>query len=328
MAILVTGATGFLGSHIAEALSRAGEEVWALVRKSSNTSFLRTLPNVRLITGAIDDLPSCIEAARGATAIIHSAGLTKARGPTEFLKVNTEGTENLIEAALESGSVQRFVHVSTAAVAGPSRKGGAPVRVGTETAPITAYGRSKLAAERSLVTKKDKLHSVILRPAVIYGPRDAEILVFFKSVQSGVLPLTNPPSALTSMIYATDCARACVRALSADVPSGSTYFLEDGHPITFGEMVQQIEAALGKKAWLRIPLPPAITRAAALATEVYGRTTSRAVMFTLDKSSELLAEGWAFDGSDAYGPLDWKPEVGFDEGVRRTVAAYRQAGWL
>jgi nucleoside-diphosphate-sugar epimerase len=328
MSILVTGATGFLGSHVAEALSKAGREVVALVRSSSNTKFLETLPGVRLVRGAIEDAASLRPALEGVTGVIHSAGLTKAKSPTEFMRVNTEGTENLLEAAIESGRVTRFVFVSSAAVGGPSGADGQPVRVGSETAPVTAYGRSKLAAERSVLAVKDKLRSVILRPAVIYGPRDAEILVFFKAVQNGVLPLTNPLGALTSMIYASDCADACVRALDADVPSGSTYFLEDGHPVSFGEMISQIEIALGKKAWLRVPLPSKVTQAAAAATEVFGKLTNRAVMFTRDKCNELQATGWVSDGTSARSELAWTPAVTFPEGLQRTVLAYRDAGWL
>jgi 2-alkyl-3-oxoalkanoate reductase len=328
MSILVTGASGFLGSHIAETLAHAGQEVVALVRPSSNTRFLDTLPGVRLVRGAVDDRASVIAAAQGVTAIIHAAGLTKARSPSEFMHVNTEGTENLIDAAQESGSVERFVLVSSAAVAGPSAKDGTPVRIGHETTPVTAYGRSKLAAERSLLAVKADLRSVILRPTVIYGPRDAEILVFFKAVQNGVLPLTNPLGALTSMIYASDCANACVRALTADVPSGSTYFLEDGHPVGFGELITGIETALGKKAWLRIPLPRGLTQAAAAATEAYGKLTNQAVMFTRDKCNELQATGWAFDGTEARAALGWAPQVELAEGLRRTVVSYREVGWL
>lgn len=328
MSILVTGATGFLGSHVAEALSRAGREVTCLVRSSSNTRFLETLPGVRLVRGAVEDPKSLGPAFEGVTGVIHAAGLTKAKNPTEFMRVNTEGTENLVDAALDSGKVTRFVLVSSAAVAGPSAADGTPVRIGSESTPVTAYGRSKLAAERSVLAHKDKLHSVILRPTVIYGPRDAEILVFFKAVQNGVLPLTNPLGALTSMIYATDCASACVRALDADVPSGSTYFLEDGHPVSFGEMISQIEVALGKKAWLRVPLPSKVTQAAAAATEVFGKLTNRAVMFTRDKCNELQATGWAFDGTSTRAALGWTPEVDFPAGLQRTVVAYREAGWL
>src|SRR5690606_26960589 len=258
MTVLVTGATGFLGSHIAEQLSQSGAKVRALVRGTSDTRFLEGLNNVELVTGAVDDFESCVRACQGVEGIIHSAGLVKAKSPDDFRRVNTEGTENLLRAAEKAGSVRRFVFVSSQAVAGPSDEACTPVCVGNDGGPVTAYGRSKLAAEKILLASKKEIHSVILRPPAIYGPRDGEILVFFKAVKGGVLPLTNPLEAKYSMIYGPDCAAACVKALSANVESGTTLFLDDGHPVSFKEMIEQVEAALGKKAWLRVPLPQAL----------------------------------------------------------------------
>ena len=328
MTILVTGATGFLGSHVAEQLSGAGRKVRALVRESSNTEFLSTLENVDLVFGAVDDAPSCVAAAEGVTGVIHCAGLVKARNGEEFRKVNTEGTENLMTASMKAGTVKRFVFVSSQATAGPSDVMGSPVHVGQESEPVTAYGRSKLAAEKTLLAYKKELPVTILRPPAIYGPRDREILVFFKAVKGGILPLTNPLDAKYSMIYGPDCAAATIRALDADIPSGSVLFVEDGRPVSFREMIEQIEIALDKKAWLRLPLPKILVQGAAALTEVYGKVTNQAVMLTMDKCKELHAPGWVCNGDDAKELLDWEPKVQFAEGVKITANWYRQEGWL
>lgn len=328
MTILVTGATGFLGSHIAEQLSMAGRPVRALVRKSSNLKFLSTLSGIELAYGSVDDAESCRRAAEGATGIIHAAGLVKAKNADEFRKINTDGTENLLVAAQKSGSVKRFVFVSSLAAGGPSDAAGTPVRVGEETAPVTAYGRSKLAAEKILEAHKGSMHSVILRPPAIYGPRDGEILVFFKAVKNGVLPLTNPLDAKYSMIYGPDCAAACIRALDADVETGTVLYIDDGNPPSFRQMIELVEKALGKKAWIRFPLPQAVVRGAAAATELYGKATNQAVMFTLDKCNELHAPGWVCDGSRARDVLGWAPRVQYAEGVKLTADWYRREGWL
>lgn len=328
MTILVTGATGFLGSHIAEQLSQSGAKVRALVRSTSDTRFLARLKNVELVYGAVDDSDSCVRACEGVEGVVHSAGLVKAKSTNEFRRVNTEGTENLIRAAEKAGGVQRFVFVSSQAVAGPSDEAGTPVKVGQEGEPVTAYGRSKLAAEKILLASKKELHSVILRPPAIYGPRDREILIFFKAVKSGVLPLTNPLSAKYSMIFGPDCAAACVKALSANVESGTTLFLDDGHPVSFKEMIEQVEEALGAKAWLRLPLPKLLVKGAAALTEAYGKVTNQAVMLTLDKCNELHAAGWVCDGTAAREVLDWQPTVRFREGVKITADWYKQEGWL
>lgn len=328
MTILVTGASGFLGSHIAEQLARSGRRVRALVRRSSDTTFLEKLAGVELAYGAVEDRASVMRAVDGVTGVVHAAGLVKAKSSEDFLRVNTEGTENLVEAVLKLGpSLRRFVLVSSQAAGGPSDARGTPVRVGGETAPVTAYGRSKLAAEKILLAHPS-VRSAIIRPPAIYGPRDGEVLVFFRSVKTGVLPLVSDPTAKFSMIYGPDCARACILALDSDVPSGSTYYVEDGVPITFGEMVALTEKALGTKAWLRIPLPRNLVKGAAMATEVYGKLTNRAVMFTRDKCNELHAPGWVCDGSRARSELGFVPEVTFARGVALTADWYRSAGWL
>ncbi len=328
MTVLVTGATGFLGSHVAEQLSQAGRQVRALVRESSNTKFLKTLSNVELVYGSVDDQDSCVRAAEGVEGIIHSAGLVKAKSSDEFRRVNTEGTENLLVAAERAKTVKRFVFVSSQAAGGPSDAACTPVAIGQETPPVTAYGRSKLMAEKLLLASKSSVHCTILRPPAIYGPRDREILVFFKAVKSGVLPLTNPLKAKYSMIYGPDCADACIRALDADTESGLILYLDDGYPITFGEMIERVETAVGKKAWLRVPLPQGLVRGAAVLTEIYGKATNQAVMLTLDKCNELHAAGWVCDGTSARAALGWQPAVRFSEGVKVTADWYRKEGWL
>lgn len=327
MTVLVTGATGFLGSHVAEQLSKTGRPVRALVRSSSNTKFLSSLPNVSLAYGSVENRASVIEAMDGVTSIVHVAGLVKAKDAEEFRRVNTGGTQTVLEAAIDGG-VKRLVFVSSQAAGGPSDKGGAPVRVGEEKAPVTAYGRSKLSAERLLIAAKDRIHSVILRPPAIYGPRDREILIFFKAVMGGVLPLTNPLDAMYSMIYGPDCAAACIQALTADVPSGSVYYIEDGVPISFEEMIGLVEQALQKRAWIRVPLPEKLVRVAARVSEMYGKLTDQPVMLTEDKCNELRAPGWVCDGSPARRDLNWTPRVIFSEGVRLTAEWYKREGWL
>ncbi|HEV8551248.1 MAG TPA: NAD-dependent epimerase/dehydratase family protein, partial [Polyangiaceae bacterium] len=145
MTTLVTGASGFLGSHVAERLARTGRPVRALVRGSSDTSFLRTLPNVELVEGAIDDAASVRRALEGVTGIVHAAGLVKAKTPAEFMRVNAGGTETLVSAALErNGAVRRFVLVSSLAALRPSDASGTPVPEDAEPRPVTSYGKSKL----------------------------------------------------------------------------------------------------------------------------------------------------------------------------------------
>lgn len=328
MTVLVTGATGFLGSHIAEILANSGQQVRALVRRSSDTSFLSKLKNVELCFGAVEDRESMLRAAQGVDAMVHSAGLVKARSSGDFFRVNEGGTENAVAAALAAGpQFRRFVLVSSLGAVGPSDAAGNPVPSLRTPKPITTYGESKLAAERVVLAVRDKLSSVIIRPPTIYGPRDREVLIFFKSVRNGILPLTNPLSSKLSMVYGPDAAAACVRAIEADVPSGSAFYLDDGHVYTFGEMIELTEAAVGKKAWLRLPIPQRVVRTMAFGSELYGRATKQAMMFTRDKCSDLFSQ-WVCDGKEARAALSWEPQVTFGNGVKLTADWYRSAGWL
>jgi nucleoside-diphosphate-sugar epimerase len=325
---LVTGGSGFLGSHVVERLARAGRPVRALVRRSSDTSFLRTLPNVELAEGAVEDRASVTRALEGVTGIVHAAGLVKAKGPDDFMRVNHGGTENLVQAALaHPGSIRRFVLVSSLAALRPSDASGTPVPEDAEPRPVTAYGKSKLAAERAILAHKDRLSVVILRPPAIYGPRDREILTFFKSIKLGILPLLGSTQNKLSMIYGSDCAAACAAALDRELVSGSAYHVDDGSVHTLEELIVLAEKAMGKKARFRFHLPRRLVETAAFGSELYGRATNRAVMLTRDKLNELF-EQWVCDSSRARRDLGFQPEVSFEDGVHRTMAFYRDAGWL
>jgi nucleoside-diphosphate-sugar epimerase len=325
MKILVTGASGFLGGHVAELAAERGHSVRALVRRTSDRRHLESLKNVELFEGAVEDTDRVREAVEGVDAVIHSAGLVKARDPDEFFTVNVGGTSNLVQAARGRG-LKRFVLVSSLEACGPSADG-APVP-GDQESPVTAYGRSKLAAEKVVQSMAAEMPSVILRPGAIYGPRDSEILEMFKSIQRGILPLVGDGEAKGTWIYATDCADACLRALDADVPSGRAYFVDDGcGPIALKDMLADAERALGRKALMRTALPVPLFMTVARGVEVFGRLTNRPVMLTREKANMLL-QHWVCSSEETRRDLGWTPQVPWNEGVAKAVRWYRDNRWL
>jgi 2-alkyl-3-oxoalkanoate reductase len=328
MRVLVTGGSGFLGSYVAEQLAAEGHVVRALVRPASDKKLLERLPGVEFAAGAIEDAASLAPAVRGVDAIIHSAGLVKARRPEDFFVTNTQGTKNLLQAALsEAPRLRRFVYVSSLAAVGPSADG-RPVSDDAEPRPVTHYGRSKLAGERAVLALQDQLPVTVIRPPLIYGPRDRETLAFFSSVMGGVLPLLGDGQNTLSVIYAKDCAAACVRAVEAQAPSGRTYFVEDGSVYVWKDAMREVEKALGKRAFLRFGLPLGVVRAAAAASQMYGKVTNTAQMLTLDKVNELKQKHWVCSGTGARADLGWAPTVQWAAGVQETADWYRKAGWL
>jgi nucleoside-diphosphate-sugar epimerase len=329
MKVLVTGGSGLLGSHVAELLSEQGHQVRALVRRSSNRDHLRGLANVEFVEGSIEQADRVADAVDGVDAIVHCAGLVKARSTDEFFSVNVGGTSNLVQAARAAAlrpSFKRFVHVSSLEACGPSQDG-SPVPADQES-PVTAYGRSKLAAEKVVLSAKAEVPSTILRPGAIYGPRDGEILQAFKAIKRGLLPLIDEGRAMGMWVYATDCAAACVRAIDAETPSGSIYFVDDGcGPLSQRKMLADAERALGRHALVRKSLPVPLLMAVARGLEVAGRLANRPVMLTREKANMLL-QHWVCSSEATRKDLQWEPKVSWSEGVELAVRWYRNNGWL
>ncbi len=328
MRVLVTGGSGFLGSHIAEQLSREGHIVRALVRKSSNRKFLEKLDRLEFAEGAVEDADKVHEAMKGVDAVIHSAGLVKARTPDEFRATNVQGTVNLLDAAKKHApGLKRFVFISSLAAVGPSYDG-KPVSGSQAPNPVTHYGRSKGDAERLVRAEKDRLPVTVIRPPLVYGPRDNETFAFFQSVSRGVLPILGDGLNTLSVIYASDAASACVRAIEADVPSGNAYFVDDGTAHVWREALADVEHALGRRARLRFGIPLAVVAAAALGSELYGKFSNKAVMLTRDKVNELKQAHWVCNSDDTRKDLGWKPEVQWREGTMLAAKWYQDNGWL
>src|SRR5438477_7471132 len=328
MRVLLTGGSGFVGSYVAEQLSALGHTVRALVRPCSDSKFLKTLPNIEFTAGAVEDRTSLDAAVRGVDAVVHVAGLVKARQPREFFQVNTEGTKNLIGAAeAHAPGLKRFVYVSSLAAVGPSADG-KPVADDAAPRPVTQYGRSKLAAEQAVLAARDRLPVTVIRPPLIYGPRDRETLAFFTSVKNGVLPVLGDGRNTLSVVYGEDCAAAVVRAAVSDGPSGRAYFVDDGSVYVWRDALAEVEKAMGKRAFFRLGLPMAAVQVAAAASQLSGKVTRTAQTLTLDKVNELKQRHWVCEGSGARRDLGWHPRTSWSDGVAKAVAWYRDRGWL
>ncbi|MGZ6141703.1 MAG: NAD-dependent epimerase/dehydratase family protein [Myxococcales bacterium] len=328
MKVLLTGGSGFLGSYVAEQLAAEGHVVRALVRPRSDKAVLSRLPSVEFAPGAIEERASLSAAMEGVDAIVHVAGIVKARKPADFFEVNAQGTRNLLEAAIARGGLKRFVYVSSLAAVGPSADG-TPVPEDAEPRPVTHYGRSKLEAERAVLAAGSKMPVTVIRPPMIYGPRDRETLAFFTSIRNGVLPMTGDGLNTLSVIYVADCAAAVVRAAtSVDAPSGKAYFVEDGAVYVWREALQQIESALGRRAFVRVGMPLGVVKVAAAATQLWGKLSGTAQMLTLDKVNELTQPHWVCSGEGARRDLGWTAKVQWQQGVQEAVRWYREQGWL
>jgi len=319
--VLVTGASGFLGSHISEAAHDAGYEVHALIRQTSSRRWLKH-DWLNIHVANLDDRCGLSGVLKGMDAVIHNAGATSGYSKEIFQRVNIEATKVLVEESIKAG-VKRFVYISSQAAGGPGT-GPYPKTENDPDCPVSAYGRSKKKAEELLYSLRDKIEVVSLRYPAIYGPRGTETLRIFKILQGPFQPIMGLKPLYTSMIYVTDAAQAAVAALQANVASGSIYYVTDGIDYTLEYLYDQIGEALGRRG-MRIRLPFWLVSLAAWWThEVRGEQTS----FTREKVREFKARYWLASSERAMRELGWKPQVLPQDGFARTIRWYRYKRWL
>ncbi len=274
------------------------------------------------------DPDSLRPAVEGVDAVVHPAGLVKARSEAEFRAVNHEGTSNLLKAIEERApDLRRFVYISSMSAHGPS-PGGEPRPAEAEPKPVSAYGRSKLGGETATRSSALAGRSVVFRMPVIYGPRDRALLPFFKAVRYRIAPLLRGGRNRLSIIYASDAAKAVVEATTAEADvGGRTYSPEDGAVYAWRDLLSAIESASDRRA-LMLPVPLIGYQAAGFASELFGRITGQAQVLDSDKVREMRRRAWVCSSKELREDLGWRPSVQIEEGARLTHQWYRESGWL
>jgi nucleoside-diphosphate-sugar epimerase len=322
MKALVTGATGFVGSHLVDALQSSSIEVTALARSAAKAAALDRR-GVRVLSGDLDDTAGLERAVRDQDVVYHVAGMVAARDEAAFLHCNRNGTDNLLTAAARQGR-PRFVLVSSLAAAGPAPRG-APLS-GTEPPhPVTAYGRSKLAAEQ--IVRSSSLPWSIVRPPLVYGPRDREVLKVFRLARLGLAPMFGDGTQELSAVHVADLAQALVAVAQAPAATGRTYHACHPQVFTSGELAQAVAGAMGRSV-IRLRVPQAVGWALLALTETSARLTGRVTILTTDKANEFFQAAWTGDPAPLTRDTGWRPQYDLSSGLADTYQWYRNAGWL
>ena len=332
--ILITGASGFIGSLIVEEALAKGMEVWAAVRKSSSRAFL-TDSRIHFIELTLSDASRLQEQLGGHAFdyVVHAAGVTKCLHADDFYKVNTQGTKNLVEALLATHQpLRRFVYLSSLSIYGPVRdqQPYEEIRDTDTPQPNTAYGRSKLAAEQyldQLSAQGKELPFVVLRPTGVYGPRERDYYMMAKSIKQHVDFAVGYQRQDLTFVYVSDVVQAVFLALDHGV-TGAKYFLSDGEVYLSRTFSDYLRREMGNPWWVRVKAPLFVLRAITFLGEYWGRLTGKVTALNNDKYHIMRQRNWRCDIQPAITQLGYKPQVKLEEGVRRTVRWYKENGWL
>lgn len=333
MKALITGATGFIGSHLAEQLSSQGVETCALMRASSHP---RNLGSTRFqrVEGDLLDPNSLRKAVKGMDVVFHLAGVVTGPNRNYFFMHNARGTQALAEAvARENPQLKRFVYVSSLAAGGPSES--QLPRVETQQdQPVSAYGESKLQGEKELLAFKGDFPVSIVRPPIVYGPRDRGVFVFVQSVVRRVAPVIagsgKDRQKYYSIVHVDDLCRGIISAAGTkgqSIPSGERYYISGNIAVTYEEIISTISSHL-KVSPLKVRVPQFALRGAAMGVTLVSRVTGKSFPLNMDKLNEITPDYWVCSNDKAKRELGFSPEKEFFSGMGETIAWYKKHKWI
>ena len=331
MKILITGASGFIGSHMADHAVQQGHDTWVAIRPTSDRSNLQN-PCLRHIVLNLEDaelLTTQLEAHRAHygrwDVVIHCAGATKCRHAQEFDQINYGGTRHLVDTMMRLGMVpQQFILISTLGIYGPLHEE-EPYPPFTEVDtphPNTLYGKSKYRAEE-YVKGIAALPYVIFRPTGVYGPRDKDYQLLIRSIRAHIdLSLGIRPQRVT-FVYVKDLVEAVFMAIDKGVQRRS-YLVTDGNTYNSSDFTRAVRAALGDPFTLHLTIPLWLGRVVAHITDMAGRLCGRTFTFNSDKYRILAQRNWQCDITPLTEELGYHPQYDLKAGIAETLAKQKQ----
>lgn len=324
--VLVTGGTGFVGSHLVERLLRCGYDVTCLVRDLRRPGWLEGV-DVTLVQGDCTRPESLAAAVQGVSLVFHCAGRTKAIRVRSYYNVNHLGTKNLLEACERfNPAIEKFILVSSQAAAGPSPDG-RPVDVAAIPQPVSDYGRSKLMAEDEARAYKERLPVLIIRPPSVYGPRDTDLFELFRWASRGVTIEMTGGERYFNLCYVEDLTAALLLAAELGTKSGSVYFVAEKRAYSWSEFRTALLSTGGVRA-RTIKLPCGAAYLVGLASEIASLVTQRPALANRQKVREAAQRYWLCDVDKTEHDLRFRAEYPLQKGLELTWQWYRKNSWL
>ncbi len=321
----VTGANGFVGSHLVDFLLEKGHEVHAIVRATSNLQWIENKGVVfhKCGLGNVDDLAKALV---GANYIYHVAGVVKVPTLADFRKGNVEMTANVMEAATKISTLKRVLVVSSMAATGYAEIG-ADVDENSPLRPIEAYGISKVEQEEAVRKYADKVPATIVRPPGIYGPRDTEIFAFFKAINSGISALMGFTPKEMSLIHVRDLVEGMYLAATDADSVGEVYFLGSLECYNWKQLGDIASEVMNKKTWT-LKIPHFVIFILGFFGQILESVFGADVALNKDRAYRITRPSWYCNSSKAAEKLGFKQNIKIEDGFKQTADWYKQKGWL
>jgi dihydroflavonol-4-reductase len=329
---VVTGANGFVGSHLVALLLQNGYAVRCILRKSSDTRWLAGL-SVEIMTCGLDDINALCVALQDAVLVFHIAGVVKSSSFQGFIDGNVKPTENLLAAAFANknsgkNTIQKILITSSMAAHG-SNPVGKPAEETQPRKPVSEYGESKLLQEQKAEEYFDRLPVTIVRPPAVYGERDTEVLLFFQTLKQGLFPSAGVFQAQTlSLVHVSDLVRGMLQAAESPKSSGKIYFL-GSIPYEYGwQDIARIAGTHLQKKYLTLKLPHLIIWCVAAVSDGVAIFTKKTPTINLKKYAEIIQPSWACSSAKAEQDFGYSPMMSLEKGIADTLDWYKKQGWL
>lgn len=327
MKALVTGANGFLGSHLVDRLIEEGHDVHVLVRKTSSLQWLMGKKLQYHYGDVAGELKGLREGLNGTDLLFHVAGIIRARKARTYYEVNAQGTVNVLETCLKvSPKIKRVVVVTSLAAHGPCHNDD-PADEKDECRPITDYGKSKRDAELITLKYADRLPVTIVRPPAIYGPRDDQVLRFFQMVRYGVSLLPGWGRRILNLAYVQDVVTGLLLAATSPKAIGEIFFIGEDRNYSWEEATDAVARAVGRRPF-KIHVPGPLVYSIAGLAEGTGRLTGRIPPVNIDYARNFMQRNWALDTSKAKRLLGYRSDYSLEKGAKETASWYEDEGWF
>jgi len=322
---LITGSSGFIGSHLVSALIEKGWQVSALIREATDTVWLEK-QQVNLIKSDYSDKKSLEKAVRGIEYVFHLATVIYGYDWQPFYKANVQATENLLAACSDvNPGLKKFIYVSSIAASGPSEKGRLKDEE-DECRPTSLYGKSKLAAEEVVRAYGSRIPFVILRLLNVLGIRQEELKIFLLTLKKGISPRLGNGDRQTTICFVEDVVRSLILVAEADAATGQTYFVTDNDTHSWRDMIDTASRLMGKRFVLKIPFP--LVYATALVSEGLSRVFGVKKLVNLIDIVDSRKRYWLFKSEKIHRELGFSPHITFEEGITTIIGHYRKEGIL